>query len=323
MNPETCFTAIVVGLGTIGLGLDFTSPSDHIYTHVKALHRHPQFKLIAGVDPLEARRREFQNFTGLPSYESISQAIRVLNQVDLVVLATPTPIRLAVMQLSLALKPKLFLVEKPLAANLDEAIEIINLCRCQRVMLAVNYFRFFLPSIQKVMAFANDLQFGPLTVGVCHYSGGLLNNATHFVSLLIQWYGTPVATLITGEKQFLDSRDANIPFRLNFANGSVLFLPHQVEYSIGELDMFFPRGRIQFLNYAEDVRVFQIAQDPCFPAYRRLLPLMPHPQSDLQHYQFEVYTALAQALAANSPESLNAANALETFKVCWEVLHAP
>jgi hypothetical protein len=49
---------LLVGLGQIGLGYDLAlDPDRYIYTHSRALSRHPKFRLLVGVDPDAGFRR--------------------------------------------------------------------------------------------------------------------------------------------------------------------------------------------------------------------------------------------------------------------------
>jgi predicted dehydrogenase len=320
MPPEPEFTAAVLGLGAIGLGLDLASPDNHIYTHVKACLRHPRFRLITGIDPKPERRREFEAFTGLRAYPSLEAAGLAPGPVDLCIIATPTPVRLEAVQAGLGLKPRLILVEKPLASTVAEGEAIMAACRGQEVRLAVNYFRYFAPGLQELWRLAGARDFGPLESAVCHYSGGLLNNASHFVSLLLQWCGPPLNVRPLGLARPLPSGDVNLAFALNLPHGPARFFPVAGDYSIGELDLFFRRGRLRLENYGEAAAMWAAGEDPFFPGYGRLLPLEPPPPApDLSRYQYDVLTYLAQVLDARRDDALNAQNALETLRVCRQV----
>ena len=55
------YSALIVGLGQIGMGYDLSlAPDQFVYSHARALSLNPEFKLVGGVDPDRAKRRDFQ-----------------------------------------------------------------------------------------------------------------------------------------------------------------------------------------------------------------------------------------------------------------------
>ena len=109
------FSALIVGLGRIGMGYDLELPAaDFVYSHARALGLHHEFELIGAVDPEERERILFQSAYGAPAYASIEEALTA-RKPDMVIIASPTAAHYKSISevLNLA-SPKAILCEKPL-----------------------------------------------------------------------------------------------------------------------------------------------------------------------------------------------------------------
>lgn len=321
MKPEKPFSVLIIGLGNIGLGYDLNSQTHQIFTHTKSCMAHKSFALVAGVDPDPERRRQFRLFSQRNAFESLAQTPFQPGEIDLIIISTPTEIRMAIVEEAIALQPKALLVEKPLASSVSEAERIINLCQRHGIHLAVNYFRDFNLKTRLVLEFVKHNGCKSLRAGACYYSGGLLNNASHFLSLLLHWFGPHSELRVPRRHSHLGSEANDVTFHLVFAEASVIFSPVQANYGIGELDLLFDNGRVILENYGEDVRFYKAVPDPFFPDYARLALAEVQPERpDLQRYQYDVLEAMSQALVQGDVALLNADNALRALKICEEVL---
>lgn len=322
MKPEKTFSSLIIGLGNIGLGYDLNTQPHQIFTHTKACLVHEDFALVAGVDPDPERRQQFTAFSQRQAFASLSDTPFQPGEIDLIIISTPTEVRMAVVHEAVALKPKALLVEKPLASSVSEAEQIISLCQRHGILLAVNYFRDFNLKIRLAMDFARNNGCRALRAGTCYYSGGLLNNASHFLSLLLQWFGPHSEIRVLRRSSSLGAAAADPVFHIVLAGASVIFSPVSAAYGIGELDLLFDKGRVVFENYGEDVRFYTAIDDPFFPGYARLALADLQPERPaLQRYQYDVLEAMSQALVQGAQDSLNAGTALSALKICEEVLH--
>lgn len=321
MKPDKPFSTLIIGLGNIGLGYDLNSRPDQILTHTKACMAHKSFDLVAGVDPDPQRRQQFTLFSQKEAFESLTQAPYLPGDIDLVIISTPTSVRMALVAEAIALKPKALLVEKPLASSVAEAEQIIDLCQQHGIQLAVNYFRDFNQKINQAIDFAKKNGCESLRAGACFYSGGLLNNASHFLSLLLHWFG-PHSHVTASRRSACPDSGANAAFSIVLAGeADVTFSPVLAKYSIGELDLLFDNGRVTFKNYGEDVRFYKAVPDPYFPGYARLALAETQPERpDLQRYQYDVLEALSQGIGHANAAPWNAGIALTALTICEEVL---
>lgn len=188
-------SAVVVGLGNIGLRYDIAQASDDLRlahgtckTHVRAIHEHDGFDLLAGVDPDPRARADFEALFERRAYKRVEDLSA--QRVDIAVVAVPTPQhRVAVLEVLDALKPRIVICEKPVGISAEEAAEIGTRGLSSGASVTVNYFRQYLPSTQKVVETIQRVETGTLVTGVVVYSLGLRRNASHFVRLLHGWLG--------------------------------------------------------------------------------------------------------------------------------------
>jgi len=81
---------LIVGLGQIGLQFDLQLKQDEFtLTHSRAFSSHKNFILLAGVDNDKEQRDIFSQTYSLPTYSSLTKALKTHNP-DIVVIATST-----------------------------------------------------------------------------------------------------------------------------------------------------------------------------------------------------------------------------------------
>ena len=182
----------VVGLGRAGW-----------YFHCQPLSKHPDFKLIAVVDPEEERRIEGEKVFKCKSFDSLD---RMLNEIDLdaIVIATPTHLHKKMTQLAFR-KGLHVLLEKPMAVDVNEARAIIRSADSHGKVLSVffphraeAYFRHLLKIIESgKIGDVYQVRLGWFNYvrradwqSLIKYGGGILINlGSHFIDLLFQLIG--------------------------------------------------------------------------------------------------------------------------------------
>lgn len=317
-NTDPIRTA-VIGLGNIGLGYDLDSKRDTIFTHTKACLRHNAFELVAGVDPDKQKRAAFTKITNKDTYANIND-IKV--RIDLIIIATPTPYHGEAVEKSIQLSPKAILIEKPIANNIHEAEKIINICNTHNIALYINYFRNFDPNIIAINNFIVENNYGPFRHIICNYSRGILNNASHMISLLLTFLGKPHTIKKIGGHHPFGAHDINASFMLGFNGVTAYFFPLDERYDLVEMDIFLQAGRLRLENYCEDITAFSMRQDPYYAGYNRLIPAERQPkQPDFLRYQYHVMDRLAKDMQNEMYEYANGDNAMTTLDICQAIIH--
>ena len=139
------YSVLIIGLGQIGMDYDYdqdTKSQDIVLTHAQAVSTHLNFELLGGVDTRIEQREKFSQKFKRPTYESVSDALSVCDY-DVVVISVSTDWHLELCKTVLSqAKPKLILLEKPLAYSSKDSLAIIELSQAKGVPIAINYFRF-------------------------------------------------------------------------------------------------------------------------------------------------------------------------------------
>ena len=323
IQGETLRT-VIVGLGNIGLLYDMAAPERAVHTHAKACFEHPGMALLAGIDPNPERRSLFMSQYSAPAYPDMVTASLSAGTVDLCIISTPTPLRLSVLKQCVALKPRIILVEKPLAMEETEARAMISLCRDHDIRLAVNYNRRFDTAYQKAGRVLREGRFGVLRHAVCSYSGGVHRNGTHFIDLFLYWLGRPLAAGAIGRSKMLSPGDVSLPFAFEYPEAHVFFLPVHGDYALVEIDLYLEQGRLRFEGTEEHLTVFTSQQDSLFPNSRSLQPdknsAWAHP--DLERDQYNVMDSMYRALKKGDILPSSGESALETLLLTRELTNA-
>ena len=112
--------------------------------HSRALTRVTQARIVGLVDPFTAVREETAAEFGIEALFATLEVALEKVEFDAVVITTPTPTHLPLSVLAAENKKHVFL-EKPMALNLQECDEIINVTEQNGVMLQLGFMRRFDP----------------------------------------------------------------------------------------------------------------------------------------------------------------------------------
>lgn len=136
MSETSLLHVAVVGAGHLGRH------------HVRLAATLPGWRCVGVVETDPARREMVCGEFGVPALATLDEAIE---RAEAAVVATPTVHHRAVAGAFLA-AGRHVLVEKPIAASVTEAQELIQLAAAQRAVLAVGHVEFFNPAVQAVLA---------------------------------------------------------------------------------------------------------------------------------------------------------------------------
>ena len=291
------FSAVLVGLGQIGMGYDHHLPEDtHVLSHVRALRRHPMFRLLAAVDLNPDLRQKFSVDTDLPAYNRVAD-LPAQVRADVVVVASPTATHPDVLDDVLTrMRPRAILCEKPLASVLAESEAMVEACRQAGVPLFVNFIRRADPAVREVQARIEDGRIaGPLKA-VVWYSKGMLHNGSHFVDLMTCWLGPIRDGRIIAPGQRVGDNDADADFLLEHERGAALFCAVREEcFSHYTVEIVAASGRLRYERGGE-ILWQGVEADAQIPGYRRLARAAQPIANDMDRYQLYVMTELARAL---------------------------
>lgn len=312
------YKAAVVGLGAIGLNYDIEADkkSGNILTHCHALHRHRGFELGFGVDPAAESRALFHEHYGHLAYADIDDVN--LPNVQVYSLCAPTESHYDVFNALIKKKPLAIICEKPLAANFEQAQAMVESARVCGISLVVNFFRRFEPGTARLRRLVHEGEFGTLVNGTVWYKRGILNNASHFIDLLIDLFGAPREWQVVGASKAGESGQEN--FALHWAEGSVYF--HAVDtvaYNFFEMQLIMTTAIVQYQDGGARVYIRRTKSRVDFSARQLLETEGESIDNDYFNYQYYVVDHLYRHLRDGRPLLSNGETALESLKIACDI----
>ncbi len=141
-NTPTRLTAAVVGVGHLGRH------------HVRLMAANPDVRFLGAFDTDTSRLEAVTGEHGAPALGSLEAAA----EADVVVVATPTVSHREVAGFLLE-RGCHVLVEKPIAASVDEAGELVELARSRGRVLAVGHVEYHNPAVQAALGLAEGVRY--------------------------------------------------------------------------------------------------------------------------------------------------------------------
>lgn len=291
------YSAAIVGLGKIGMLYDKELPVEgHVLSHARAFRLHPDFQLVAGVDPDPLLQGEFAKEFGAPAYDGIDDLLDQTKP-DVIVVACPTKTHgETIFNILDRHRPLAILCEKPLAQDAMAAEAVVENCSQLGVLLFVNFIRRADPGIIDVKSrIAAGLIAMPFKA-VVWYSKGLLHNGSHFADLLTFWFGPIHALRIVDPGRAIGEVDAEPDIRVDFEQGSAIFCAVAEEnYSHYTVEVVAANGRLRY-EQGGAISWQAAAAHPVLAGYRQLGVAVEAIDNDMNHYQYHVVEQLGRAL---------------------------
>lgn len=303
------FQALLVGLGQIGCGYDAHIPfelsrpssSSCILTHARALVCHPGFELVGGVDPSPSARKRFADIYRLPTFVDLAawRTAFTGSDPDVVVIAVAPQLQPVLVDHLLSLmSPRLVLLEKPVAASLDEARALERVCASRpEMVVAVNYIRRYLPPVQAWLQRLQSGDLGELLFGHITYGKGLLTNGSHFVNLAEAWLGRLKAgrLLDPGLPCLEFDREASLELQVQAHDQAPLQVRSVGASGLraGELDLWFREGRLCWRNDGRQIAFWPRQSSPFYDSHSSLAAVPELMSTGIDHSQLRVVDSLA------------------------------
>lgn len=308
--------ALIVGLGRIGAGYDLTSVEEDVaLTHARALHGHPSFELVGGVDPDLEQRQRFERRYSVPAFATVGEALDVVDP-TVAVVATPTERHLeTVEELLDGERLRSILCEKPLAPSVEEGARILAACERHRCSLFVNYMRRCEPG---AIAIRNRIASGEIAQplkAMVWYSKGLRHNGSHFVNLLEFWLGRVTEQRTIGAGRRLAGGDHEPDVWFKHERGTAIFAAvREEDFSHYAIELVAGNGRLRYDRGGFDICWQPAETDPVFPGYRTLASTTMVIHNEMMRSQWHVADHWALQLDNKLSDICTGRSALETLQ---------
>lgn len=304
------FKTLLIGLGQIGCGYDAHIPfnwnepqsSSCILSHARAVACHPSFDLLGGIDPSPIARDKFLQLYEKPTYPDLKTWRESISYIkpELVIIAVSPILQPAIVDKLLSLvSPRMLLLEKPVATDIQQALGLETLCSAHtELAVAVNYIRRYLPAVQQWKTRLHSGELGELLYGCLTYGKGLLTNGSHFVNLAEFWLGPLRMESLFSEGSACLGYDRESSLNLNVINHpkAILQIRSIGDYMLraGELDLWFTNGRLCWRNDGKSIDYWpRCPSNNDYDSYALEPDITP---TKMERYQFLVIDSLANYL---------------------------
>lgn len=268
------YKAVIIGCGKIGIEKGNYQKQVQPGTHAGAYLAHPRITLAGFMDIRKERLKEaVKNFPGVPIFDSADEMLCTIKP-DIVSIATHPNSHLSLIKIIAKYRVKAVVCEKPMAASIVEAEEIINVCRKNSVLLFINHTRRFDPLFQKLKKQLVKGIIGRVVEGTYYYYNGLFNNGTHAVDFLrfflgeIDWVRA-FKNKLTANKNL--KHDLNVDAVLHFKNGAVVYLQSlPANYGFSDIYFFGTKGSIFLKKLAYEIEYRRLIKNKYFKGYYEL-----------------------------------------------------
>lgn len=314
------FSAAVIGLGQIGMGYDYGSPDrSTMITHASGFAGHGGFSLAAAVDPDPLQRERFFAKYDRPAYSTVAELLAHCSP-DVLSLAVPTAAHCRIFGELVAARPRAILCEKPIAANVADAGEMLALAEASGCSLLVNYMRRFEPGVLSLRESLRRGDLGTIYKGSVWYTKGLLNNGSHFIDLLQFLLGEVSGFQVISAGCSGGGCDVEPDVMIRIGDAEVYFLAgREACFSQAQVELIGTRGRILYSAGGAVIETQMSEPDPEYPGYLGLgVPWSI--ATDMSRYQWHVLEALHQHLVAGAPLPSDGASALKTLSVVERIV---
>lgn len=313
------YKAAIIGLGQIGQGYDYhCNDGSLIVTHASAYHFHPAFELIGAADTNKGRCDEFEKRYDVPTFTNANELMGHLKP-DVVSIATPSDSHYDTFSQIIRYAPRAIIMEKPFAEKLEHAFHMISIAKSKETVLLVNYVRRFEPGTNKLKEMIKNGYLGDIYKGNVWYCKGLSNNGSHFVDLLMYFFGDVNQINLINKGRTFWNNDPEPDFMLRFNGLEVIFQSVRSEcFSLGGVTLIGTKGLVNYSN--GKIEYSLAAADPVYKGYNTLRDEINMVETDFDKYQYHVIDALNEHLNDNDDLKSDGVSATETSKVVQQII---
>lgn len=292
---KTKYTAAIIGTGRIGFTLGFDKKREQPASHTMALQNNRRIHLIAGCDTDRSRLDQWASYVGCPSCSSETAHLFATVNPDILVISVNEDSHLKVALEAVNSKPKLIILEKPVALNMKEGGELKFASELRKVPILVNHERRFSEDYKiakSYMSRIGDIQtinarldsglyvYNPEKEASGEYS--LLHDGTHLVDIVMYLLegneipNEPVLRDLKLTSVYYDKknpslvRNANIHCRSDSCNDINLFFSGRSRFFGFEVEVIGTEGRFKIGNGIHEFYTRQ--ESKLYSGFYSLLP---------------------------------------------------
>jgi predicted dehydrogenase len=262
---------LIIGAGNIGALFD-SPESNHISSHAHAIKKSVNFNLVGFVDSDKVNLGRACSLWSVNGYEDIKSAFDD-NRIDIVTIASSSNSHYQIFKEISKFDLKLIFIEKPLAKKIADCNDMIRISIERKIPVLVNYSRRFIGEFYDIKNQIKNNVFGKFINGTGYYGKGLVNNGTHMLDFLGFIFDKKIKKIATFQKIndfFEDDPSVSAKILIEDCGEFNLNIIDSRNYSIFEMELFFEKARIKFLNSFTKLEFYFIDDKKIFSGYKKL-----------------------------------------------------
>lgn len=248
----------VIGCGRIGCGFD--DNSNIIRTHAGSYHANKTTSLVSLCDVDESKLAKYGKKYRVSSLYTDSLEMFKNEKIDCVSICTLVDTHLELVKHAAKNNVKAIFLEKPISDSLVNAKKIIEICRSNKIKLAVDHQRRFNPFYQSLRRVIEQKKLGKIQFVNAYYGSGIANTGSHLFDVLRLFFGEIVSIISQPAKtNTINPADPNIDAAIRFKTGATCQL-HALDYgkyAILEIDILGTLGRIKLDLISDQIQYFK------------------------------------------------------------------
>lgn len=260
----------IIGCGNIASYADEDVKKRHIYSHAKAISMIKQLKLTACCDIDETSLKKFAEKWKIPrTYQDFQKMLRE-EQIDILVIATPTKFHYENVLAALSSDVKVIFCEKPLTFDYKSGLELVIKAKKTNKLLVVNYMRRWDRFYAECKNLLESGEMGRVETIVAYVDTALYMNSIHMLDMLI-YFGGDVSSCVGFVDRNNDTRvvhgekDFGGIALFKHKNGIISFIKATGESRRNhffELDIQCVKGRLRILDDDMKYEVYKFKESP-------------------------------------------------------------
>ncbi len=313
----------IVGCGNIAGNIDDDVKKRHIYTHAKAISIIKQLELTACCDINKTHLKTFAERWEIPGqYLDLQEMLRE-EQINILVIATPTKAHYEHVLLALSSKVEAIFCEKPLLFDLGQGVELVKKAKEVSKLLIVNYMRRWDKFYAECKNLLESGELGRIETIVAYVDTALYMNSNHMLDMLIYFGGDVFSCVgyidrvnntrvVHGEKDF-----GGIAL-LKHKNGIISFIKATGESRRNhffELDIQCTKGRLRILDDDTKYEVYKFKESPQHKGLDELALVYTKANDDKNERVVEAYLDILDFIENRKEPAFSALEALKSLEL--------
>ncbi len=308
----------IIGCGKIASDFaDDPKMLGDIFSHAEAYFQHPITELAAICDLDENQLRKCGQRWGVEArYQDVGEMLKS-EHLDIISVCTPDNTHYAILRevLTAPQTLKAVLSEKPLAATVEQANELITVAQQQDVILGVIYLRRFARNMQAVYKFVKAGHLGDIQAVAGWYTKGIRHNGSHWIDLCRYLVGE-VDWVHAWDRIQDHPEDPTLDVQLGLENG-VLATLRAVDadfYTIFEMEILGSLGRLRLTDSGYVVEYSHAATSKRYSGYRELEDI-PKDFGDRKDVMYHAVDNLVNAIQTGAPVACSGEDGLAAIQI--------